>query len=63
MVSQWIRLIGCNYFEITMPMITLDSRIVCVFDNSTPNCQTGHVIDANMSLCHFAHGTEAVDSW
>ena len=30
MVSQLIRLIECNYFEITMPMITLDSRIVCV---------------------------------
>ena len=29
MVSQWIRLIECNYFEITMPIITLDSRIAC----------------------------------
>ena len=28
MVRQWIRLIECNYFEITMLMITLDSRIV-----------------------------------
>ena len=28
MVSQWIRLIECNYIEITMPMITLDSRVV-----------------------------------
>ena len=31
MVSQQIRLIECNYFEITMPMITLDPRIgVCL---------------------------------
>ena len=30
MVSQWIRLIESNYFEITMPTITLDFRIVTV---------------------------------
>ena len=27
MVSQWIRLFECNYFEITILMITLDSRV------------------------------------
>ena len=30
MVSQWIRLIECNYFEITMLMITLDSRKIII---------------------------------
>ena len=33
MVSQWIRLIECNYFEITMPMITLDSRVAVTMSN------------------------------
>ena len=35
MVSQWIRLIECNYFEITMLMITLDSRIVLILGRLT----------------------------
>ena len=28
MVSQWIRHIECNYFEITMPMITLQNKSI-----------------------------------
>ena len=35
MVSQWIRLIQCNYFEITMLMITLDSRITFYTHNNS----------------------------
>ena len=31
MVSQWIRLIECNYFEITIFMITLDSRVITIY--------------------------------
>ena len=40
MVSQWIRLIEGDYFEITMPMITLDSRVESVHSviKSYPQC-------------------------
>ena len=38
MVSQWIRLIECNYFEITILMITLDSRVVIDCDVHGISC-------------------------
>ena len=65
MVSQWIRLIECNYFEITILMITLDSRVISFLTllPTTVN-HTSYVVARHVSGSEYGyvHGKLILDT-